>query len=103
MRAGHDCSQYRNFILRQYIENVPVKINTTTYQPTGRSTLLQLFNRHTIDEISKEEFFVWCMGLTWGYIGDYLVNVYADFLWQHGIDSTKVAALISSLGQPSHE
>ena len=99
MRAGHDCSQYKNFILRQYIENVPVKINTTTYQPTNRSTLLQLFNKDSLEDISKEQFFVWCMGLTWGYVGDHLVITYADFLKQHGIDRQKVSVELSRLGR----
>ncbi len=96
-RAGNNPVLYRDFLIRQYIENAPVKINAKTYYPNGQSTLLQLFKKGSIEDISKEQFFVWCIGLTWSYMGPYLVNAYSSFLDQHNIDSGTVKEILEKL------
>lgn len=52
-----------NWIIQNYIENVSVRFGANkTYYPSEKNTIKQIFGR-SIENITEEEFFVWCLGL----------------------------------------
>lgn len=99
-RGGYTSRQYREYIARQYIDSVDVKINSRIYRAVAhdKSTLLQLFPRTDINHISKEEFFVWCLGLPYyDAIGPVAVRMHADVLHGFGIQEGDVLQLVAGL------
>lgn len=53
----------KNWIIQNYIENVSVRFGANkTYYPSEKNTIKQIFGR-SIENITEEEFFVWCLGL----------------------------------------
>jgi hypothetical protein len=96
--GGYSREQYREFIIRQYIENVPVKINSTEYRPGEYSTVLQLFRKKSLNAVSKEEFYVWCLGLPYyDAIGPIAVGTHRSVLQDCGIDEAKVLRIVAKL------
>lgn len=87
IRQGVDCSLYREFIVLKYIENAPIKLNGRKFYPGNVSSLLRLFDRETIEKITKEEFFVWCLGLPqWQKVGSTVLSFYSDIAEKYDID-----------------
>jgi hypothetical protein len=97
VRERGDYSQYRNFIVLKYIENVDVSINGVKYRPrAGQSTLLQMFGVRSMQSITKEQFFVWCLGLPQrAYIHPGILAYYYDLMNHFGIDYNEVVRLLS--------
>lgn len=94
-----DYSHYRAFIIRKYIENVDVSVNGKKYRPhNGRSSLLRMFNKKHISNITKEEFFVWCLGLPQrAYIYPATLDYYSGLIYRFGIDRKVVERLLDSI------
>lgn len=91
-----DYSQYRAFIIHKYIESVDVRINGRLYRPyDSRSSLLRMYDADSLDEISREQFFVWCLGLPQrDYIYDWVLDYYEDMMYVHDIDRQQVEVLL---------
>ncbi len=52
----------KTWILKAYLRVAPVKIGSRVIKPGKHSTFSQLFDRE-FEELTREEFFVWCLGL----------------------------------------
>lgn len=91
-----DYSQYRAFIIHKYIESVDVRINGKLFRPyNGRSSLLWMYGADSLENISREQFFVWCLGLPQrDYIYDWVLDYYDDIMYIHDIDRRRVKVLL---------
>lgn len=92
VRERGDYSQYRNFIILKYIENADVSINGNKYRPrNGVSSLLQMFHKTDIAHITKEEFFIWCLGLPqYPHIYPGVLHYYNQLMDSFGINRQEV-------------
>ncbi len=97
VRGRGDYSHYRAFIIRKYIENVDSSVNGHIYRPyDGRSSLLRMFRKKNIARISKEEFFVWCLGLPQRkHIYDTTVDSYEELIAKFTLDRQKIDHLLT--------
>ncbi len=97
VRGRGDYSHYRAFIIRKYIENVDSSVNGHISRPyDGRSSLLRMFGRKNLARISKEEFFVWCLGLPQRkHIYDTTVDSYDEVMTKFGLDRQKIDRLLA--------
>lgn len=76
------------WILRNYVCCVSVKFGEHVYYPTReKDTIRQLFGR-SLEEVSKEEFFIWCLGLRYyDYgVGPVAISVYENLVTQYELD-----------------
>ena len=89
----------KQWILRCYLHAVPVKIGEVPCRPTkDESTFHSLFNKE-FEELSCEEFFVWCLGLK-GYrngVGPIAVSKNKGAIDRFQLDEQKVNAIIDVL------
>lgn len=77
-RSSFGRSNVKWWILRCYLSIVPVKIGHSVCRPQkGSSTFAQVFGRE-FSELSREEFFVWCLGLP-----HYAAGVGPRAVWMH--------------------
>lgn len=88
----------KQWLLKCYIKIVPVKVGKTTCKPEKDcSTFNQLFEKE-FHELSKEEFFVWCLGLphySEG-VGERAVMIHMDAVRRFGLDIGEIRESISS-------
>jgi len=88
---GIDPGHYREFILWQYIQHVPIQLNGRHEYEGETSTLLRLFHKTDIRHITNEEFFIWCLGLPqWQSVGPLVVGWYAPVMQEFGINKQSV-------------
>lgn len=77
-RSSFGRSNVKWWILRCYLRIVPVKIGHSVCRPQkGGSTFAQIFGRE-FSELTREEFFVWCLGLP-----HYAAGVGPRAVWMH--------------------
>ncbi|HSX36254.1 MAG TPA: hypothetical protein VLH84_04965 [Patescibacteria group bacterium] len=96
--GGYSRQQYREFIIYQYLENVGVKLNDDVYVASDQATILQVFGKQNLQQITKEEFYVWCLGLPrYDAIGPIAVRMHADVMRAFGIDEREVMRIVTSL------
>lgn len=79
-KVGNSPELFKYWILENYIDNVRVKINNKIYAPEGGNVFDHAFGKN-FEELSKEEFFVWCLGLrNYGKIGDRVLKMNQDII-----------------------
>lgn len=96
IRAHGDYHEFRNYILRKYIENVDSSVNGNLFRPDGRrSSLLRMFKKNRMSDITKEEFFIWCLGLPQrDYIHETVLDFYSPFMQRFNISRIEVQKIL---------
>ena len=62
MELKNNLIRYKYWILWSYINNVPVKIKNEYFPESENTTSKQIFGKE-FQNLSREEFFIWCLGL----------------------------------------
>ena len=95
-RVSYSRDYVNNWILKNYLKNVSVRFNGRRYYPRKGtkneyiSTFIQLFDKD-FDELSKEEFFVWCVALEGiGTIGPKTLQKKDAVIRRHDLNKTKI-------------
>lgn len=85
----------RPWILRNYVCCVSVKFGEHIYYSTReKDTIQQLFGR-SLEEVSKEEFFIWCLGLRYydHGVGPIAISVYENLVSQYELDTLELEVI----------
>ena len=88
--------RFRNWIARCYLNVASTKIGLIPCRPSrDKSTFAKLFNKEFSD-LSKEEFFVWCLGLPHyrDGVGDNAIEIHKDALTRFELDIDAVREAI---------
>lgn len=79
--------EYKYYIIYLYIMIAPVKINGIMYE-----NISKLYGKNKLNDITIEEFYIWTLGLSHGWIGPYLLE--SIYIESFGINRKKLADLI---------
>jgi hypothetical protein len=97
-RSGIDAEEYRNYIIWLYINYARVKVNGKVYISGKTSSLLKLFKKKSISQITEEEFFIWCLGLPmYDHIGPILVSRYSYIVHEFDLNEGTIYKLLGHL------
>ncbi len=89
----------REWIAQCYIEHVSVKFGSNVYHPSEtENTIVQVFGK-TIDNISREEFFVWCLGLPHykDGIGPIALELHANIIERLSLNRREVERIVEDV------
>lgn len=95
----------KTWIAQCYINNVSVKFGDRELYPgRGGSTVEQLYGR-SFEEISNEEFFVWCLGLPYykDGVGERALKIHADAVKTLGLDEQLIREAIKKANERKKE
>lgn len=79
--------EFKYYIIYLYIMIAPIRINGKNYD-----NIRKLYNKEELNKITIEEFYIWTFGLSYGYIGPYLLE--SILLEAFNIDRKKLSNLI---------
>lgn len=79
--------EFKYYIIYLYIMIAPIRINGKNYD-----NIRKLYNKEELNKITIEEFYIWTFGLSYGFIGPYLLE--SILLEAFNIDRKKLSNLI---------
>ena len=86
---------YRYWLIRNYIDMVPIKLTASSLVPTqlhdGQTTCSVLFDKG-FEELTCEEFFVWCLGLPHyqNGVGSKAIEIHFETIEKFALDESKI-------------
>lgn len=88
----------KEWIIQNYINNVSVKFGERAYYPKDKSTIEELFKKDFCN-ISKEEFFVWCLGLPYyrNGVGYKAVKIHENIILDFRLNKDEIMKIIESI------
>lgn len=91
---------YRFWLIRVYLDSVPVNMSRSQINPAslsdGETTFSKVFGK-SFEDLSNEEFFVWCLGLK-SYqngVGINAVNLHQDAIRTNKLDKTLIEEAVN--------
>lgn len=98
VRDGLPIVNFKYWIFLNYINNVRVKIGGIIYVPIkNESTSIQIFNKD-FDKLTKEEFFIWCIGLTGiNQIGPNAINARDSYIEKFNLDKRGIYKILNRI------
>lgn len=91
---------YRFWLIRVYLDSVPVNMSRSQINPAslsdGETTFSKVFGK-SFEDLSNEEFFVWCLGLK-SYqngVGINAVNLHQDAIRMNKLDKTLIEEAVN--------
>lgn len=86
---------FKYWMLRNYVDNVRIKINDKVYAPQGGDVFKRAFGK-SFERMTKEEFFIWCLGLrNFGRIGDKVLGMNDKVIVKYKLDIRKIKNLLN--------
>jgi hypothetical protein len=93
-RINHE--DFSKTVLMCYIESVPIKLGSIRYT---EKTINKLFNKK-FGQLSKEEFFVWCLGLPhYHEINEEIVNIHQTIIDDFDLNKNKILHILEKLNK----
>lgn len=87
-------NSFKYWLLRNYVDNVRIKINNKVYAPQGGNVFNRAFGK-SFEEMTKEEFFVWCLGLrNFARIGDKVLSMNDRIITKYQLNLKNIEALL---------
>ena len=83
---------YKEYIMFCYIHLAPIKINNRNYP-----NMLALWNTNNITKITKEQFFISILGLSWRPIDENIIYNYKNIIDKYNLNTAKIISLINSI------
>ena len=89
--ANVNNERFREWIIRNYIYNVRVKVYGKVFLPFDDNTTFKQLFKKDYNKISNEQFFIWCIGLTHiSNIGPRTIRRRLDVIQQFGLSLDKI-------------
>ena len=102
LKKYYDYHEYNNlyefkyYIIYLYIMIAPVRINGIQYK-----NIKELYNKKQLNDITIEEFYIWTFGLSYGWIGPYLLE--SVLIEAFKIDRKKLSNLINKFAEEAEK
>lgn len=87
---GH--GRFKEYLLTVYIGIAPIYINGKHYK-----SMLEIWNKQKLCEISKEQFLISILGLSGKIISPDIIYDYSNIIYRYDIDENKLLILISEI------
>lgn len=88
--------EFKYYVIYLYIMIAPVRINGTQY-----NNIKELYNKKQLNDITIEEFYIWTFGLSYGWIGPYLLE--SILIEAFKIDRKKLSNLINKFTEETEK
>lgn len=87
-----ECCTYKEYLLIVYINIAKIKLNKKTY-----NNMLIAWNKKDLLDLSKEEFFISIIGLSYRRISNDLINNYSNIIEKYRLNKDKLEELIKEI------
>lgn len=87
---GH--GKFKEYLLTVYIGIAPIYINGKHYK-----SMLEIWKKQKISEVSKEQFFISILGLSWRTINPSIIHNYSNIINKYDIDKNNLLILIDDI------
>lgn len=88
----NECCLYKEYLLIVYINIAKIKLNKKTY-----NNMLIAWNKKDLLEVSKEEFFISILGLSYRRISNDIINNYSSIIEKYNLNKHKLEDIIKKI------
>ena len=93
-KVGSRPKLFKYWMLKNYVSNVRIKINNSIYAPEGGDVFKRAFKKN-FSKMSKEEFFIWCLGLkNFDKIGQNVLSTNESIIKKFDLNVTSIKKIL---------